>query len=199
MTPDEAPDPIAVALSVAAMLEDRGIAYVIGGSLASALYGELRSTNDVDFVVRMTSAQAAPLAQALQGEFYVSPNAMHEAVRLGSSFNAIHLRTGLKIDVFIAGDDAFDAERLAHRRSTRVRADPPGVLFMDTAEHIVLRKLEWYRRGGEVSERQWRDVLGILRAQGSHLDRERLAEWASRLGVSDLLDRAMREAGGRGG
>lgn len=193
MTPDHAPDPIAVALSVAAILERLGIAYVIGGSLASAVYGELRATNDVDFVVRMDVAQLAPLRQALQERFYVSDAAMREAVQLGTSFNAIHLPTGVKLDMFVAGDDAFDAERLTHRLRTRVRLDPPGDLFMDTAEHIVLRKLEWYRRGGEAPERQWRDVVGVLRAQGSRLDQVRMAYWAERLGVTELLSRAMGE------
>ncbi|MGH7670439.1 MAG: hypothetical protein ACRENQ_13210 [Gemmatimonadaceae bacterium] len=193
MTPDQAPDPIAVALSVAAMLERLGIAYVVGGILASAVYGELRSTNDVDLVVRMELAHVAPLAQALRERFYVSEAAMGEAVRLGTSFNAIHLSTGVKLDMFVAGQDAFDAERLTHRVPTRIRLDPPGELFLDTAEHIVLRKLEWYRRGGETSERQWRDVVGVLRTQGSRLDRAGLGHWAERLGVTDLLERAMRE------
>jgi hypothetical protein len=77
----------------------------------------------------------------------------------------------------------------------QVRTDPPGELFVDTAEHTVLGKLEWYRRGGEVSERQWRDVLGVLRVRGDSLDQARLDTWALRLGVVDLLERARREAG----
>jgi len=66
---------------------------------------------------------------------------------------------------------------------------PNGALYVDTAEHTLLRKLEWYRRGGEVSERQWRDVQAIARIQGDRLDRERLHRWAARLGVADLLER----------
>jgi len=63
-----------------------------------------------------------------------------------------------------------------------------------TAEYTVLRKLEWFRRGGEVSDRQWRDVVGILRAQGARLDRPDLTRWAERLGVVDLLTHALDEA-----
>ena len=71
-----------------------------------------------------------------------------------------------------------------------MRTDPPRELFLDTPEHSLLGKLEWYRRGGEVSDHQWRDVLGIIHAKRERLDRARLDTWAERLGVADLLDRA---------
>lgn len=193
MAPDQPPDPIGVALFVAAVMERLGIAYFAGGSLASSIHGELRSTNDVDLVADLRPSHVTPLLTALANDFYVSAEAMQEALRFGTSFNAIHLPTAVKVDVFVAGQDAFDAERLALRQRLRVRTDPPGELFVDTAEHTVLRKLEWYRRGGEVSDRQWRDVLGVLRAKGERLDQQRLDVWAQRLGVADLLERARKE------
>ena len=68
---------------------------------------------------------------------------------------------------------------------------PNGFLYVDTAEHTLLRKLAWYRRGGEASERQWRDVQAIARIQGERLERDRLQLWAARLGVTDLLQRVL--------
>jgi hypothetical protein len=65
---------------------------------------------------------------------------------------------------------------------------------VSTPEGIVLQKLAWYRKGGEVSDRQWRDVLGVLKTQGQRLDREYLARWAPSLGVVDLLQRALSQA-----
>jgi hypothetical protein len=195
MAPDQDPDPIALALVVAAILERLGIPYLVGGSLASSIHGELRSTNDVDVVANLRENHVVPLLGALSQEFYVTEEAMREALRFGTSFNAIHLPMGVKVAVFVAGRDPFNAERLAHRQRVQVRADPPGELFLDTAEHTVLRKLEWYRRGGEVSERQWRDVLGVLHAKGAQLDAVRLDTWAERLGVADLLNRARAQAG----
>jgi hypothetical protein len=58
-------------------------------------------------------------------------------------------------------------------------------------EDTLLRKLAWYRLGGEVSERQWNDVLGVLRAQGARLDLAHLHAWGETLGVADLLARAL--------
>ena len=195
MAPEGLPDPLRVALAVVAVLERLGVPYLAAGSLASSLHGEPRSTDDVDLVADLRPAQAAPLVNALGGgrDWYVNEEAVRDAIARGTSFNAVHLATGVKVDVFVVGSDAFDARRLA-ARAVRVSDDPVAVLRVDTAEHTVLRKLEWFRRGGEVSDRQWRDVIGVLRAQGGRLDREELASWAGRLGVSDLLNRALKDA-----
>ena len=187
-------DPIAVALAFTAVLDRLGVSYLVAGSLASSAHGEPRSTNDIDIVADLQPQQAGPLLQSLGDSYYVSEFAIREALRVGGAFNLIHLDTVMKIDVFIVGSDAFDRERLRMRQPLQVSAEPTAWLFVDTAEHTILRKLEWYRRGGEASERQWRDVVAILRVQGAGLDGARLAEWASRLGVADLLERASAEA-----
>lgn len=194
MAPDRPPDPLGVALAVSAVFERLEIPYLTAGSLASSLHGLPRSTIDIDLVADLKPAHVVPVLAALGHEYYVSEEAMREALRFGTSFNAIHLATAVKVDVFVAGRDPFDAERLMHRQRIRVRTDLPGELFVDTAEHTVLRKLEWYRRGGEVSDRQWTDVLGVLRVQRGRLDQSRLKTWAQRLGVTDLLERALAEA-----
>ncbi len=104
------------------------------------------------------------------------------------------MSAAVKVDVFLAGRDPFDQERLRLRERLLVSTAPPSWLWMDTAEHSVLRKLERYRRGGEVSERQWRDVVAVLRIQGSGIDSSHLDAWGGRLGVADLLERARDEA-----
>ena len=195
MAPDGLPDPLRVALAITGILERLGVRYVTAGSLASSVHGEPRSTDDVDLVADLRAAHATPLVTALRGEWYVSEETVRDAIARGASFNAIHLASGVKVDVFVVGEDAFDAHRVARGRTVRVRAEPGAVLRVDTAEYTVLRKLEWFRRGGETSDRQWRDVVGILRAQGARLDRGELATWGERLGVSDLLARATAEAG----
>ena len=188
MAPDELTDPVAIALDVGARLDAVGAAWVIGGSIAGSVHGEPRATQDVDMVVALRARAVKAFAEALGRDYYVDVDEMRAAVRSGGSFNAVHFDSAIKVDFFVAGDDAFEAERLACRLRLEV---PGGVLHVDTAEHTVLRKLEWYRRGGEVSERQWRDVQAIVRLQGDRLDRERLQRWASRLGVTDLLGRVL--------
>jgi hypothetical protein len=189
-TPDELPDPVAIALHVGALLDAIGVAWVTGGSIASSVHGEPRATQDVDMVVSPKRRQVKSLVEALARDYYVDAGVIRGAVEAATSFNAVHYASAIKVDFFVAGDDPFEAERLAKRQRVET---PGGVLYVDTAEHTLLRKLEWYRRGGEVSERQWRDVQAIARIQGDRLDRERLQRWAGRLGVADLLQRVMAE------
>ncbi len=180
-----------MAVDVTRRLESIHVPYVIGGSLASSVYGEPRATMDIDVVADLRPEAISRLVATLRPDYYVDEDVARDAAGTGGSFNAVHSRAGVKIDFFVAGADAFELERLRTRVAVPVSAVPAQVLWIDTAEHTVLRKLEWYRRGGEVSERQWRDVLAIIALQGEALDRGELARWAPLLGVSDLLARSL--------
>lgn len=194
MAPSGVPNPVEVALEFTRILESLEIRHLIGGSFASSVHGEPRSTNDVDFLADVRGKHVNPLLRALEADYYVSESAVREAIGLSGSFNAIHMDAAVKVDVFVAGDDAFDRERLERRERLPLPGEASATAYVDTAEHSVLRKLEWYRRGGEVSDRQWRDVVSILRIQGDTLDADRLDGWAERLGIGDLLERARRQA-----
>lgn len=180
-------------LHVAELLERLGIPYHVGGSVASSAHGMYRASADVDFVIDPTADQLEALARGLESEFYVSRAALAEALAHRSTFNAIHDQTSFKIDFFIKGTTPFDAEEL--RRSIRqvVGAGRERTVLLKSPEDTILRKLEWYRRGGEVSERQWQDVLSVLAAMRGQLDDEHLDRWSRELSVADLLDRARGE------
>lgn len=174
------------------------IPYLIGGSVASSLLGIPRSTNDVDLVANMQPEQVQPLIAALQSDYYISETAILEALARKSSFNLIHLATMLKIDIFILKNEPFDTNEFTRTVRTSLLENEPEALMVNLAspEDTVLRKLAWYRSGGEVSEKQWLDVLGVLKLQGAaNLDLGYMRTWAISLQISDLLQRALDEAG----
>lgn len=189
------PDPIAVTLLVIDKLDALHVPYFLGGSLASAVHGVLRTTMDADLVADLRPEHAGPLASALSPAFYVDASAIRDAIRHQSSFNAIHLETMFKVDVFVLKPRPFDRAQFERRAVQVVERAPERTAYVASAEDTILAKLEWYRLGGEVSERQWRDVVGVLNVQSDRLDYTYLRAWAGQLNVADLLERAFAEAG----
>lgn len=188
-------EPVAVTLQVTEILEKLSIAYVIGGSMASTAYGRIRTTLDVDIVADLKPEHVQPLVAALKSDFYVESTTIIDAIQRHSSCSFIHLETMFKVDLFVTKDRPFDRLQI-ERRTRKVLGDEPHqAAYVATAEDIILAKLEWYRLGGEQSERQWRDIQGILQVSGEQLDGMYLEKTAADLGVQDLLEQAFLDAG----
>ncbi len=175
-------------------LEQLGVSYHIGGSVASSVYGILRATIDADLVANLQLEQVRPLVKRLEAEYYIDEDMVQDAIKRRSSFNVIHLDTMLKVDVFIPKSRLFDQEEL-RRVQQEVLLEGTRPFNVASPESTILNKLEWYRMGGEVSDRQWNDILGVLKVQGTHLDMNYLQKWAANLNVTDLLERALVDAG----
>jgi hypothetical protein len=190
MTPSD-PEGLRVAFLVLEVLERLGVAYHLGGSYASAIHGIPRQTHDVDLVVDLPGGRIPDLVRALAGEFYVDEEAVARAVKERGSCNLVHHATGIKVDLFVKGAAPFDAAEFDRKIAVRLGDVDPHEVFVKSAEDTLLRKLLWYRLGGEVSDRQWEDVRGILNVQGERLDKAYLNDWADRLGLRDLLDRLL--------
>jgi len=188
-------DVVDIALQVTEALERCGIGYFLGGSLASSFQGEPRATNDVDLVVDLQEGQVGALVAALGADFDIDDVALRRAAAERSSWNVIYLPSATKIDLFILRASPFDRSEFARRQRVELRVGKS--LFVKSPEDSVLRKLLWYREGGEVSDRQWRDVVQVLRQSRAFIDHRYLDEWAVELGVGDLLARAGVEAGER--
>ena len=187
-------EPVEVTLKVTGVFERIGVSYLIGGSLASTLYGMVRTTQDSDIVAEMRLEHLEPFVSTLQDEFYVDVELIAEAIQRNSSFNIIHRETMFKVDVFIPRPRPFLQSQLARaQRQTFTFEAEVGAKFA-SPEDTILSKLEWYRMGGEGSERQWRDLLGVLKTRAGELDLAYLLKWANELKVSDLLERALSAA-----
>ncbi len=188
------PEPIAVTVKVTKTLEKLGIPYFIGGSLASTLYGMARTTQNADIIADMQAEHIRPFAASIQNEFFVDELMMAESIQSHTHFTIIHRESMFKVDVFIPRPRPFHLSELKRAQVQTFPGEPEVSARFASAEDTILSKLEWYRQGGEVSERQWRDVLGILRTKSGALDLDYLRTWGKELVVSDLLEQLLEES-----
>lgn len=173
-----------------AILDDLQIIYALGGSMASSVYGKVRFTEDADITVEPFPSAIDAWIKRLSPDFYVSRQAVAEALVHRSSFNVIHIATVFKIDVFVRNETPFQKRLLLHRRQVAV----PGLsrtVWAVCPEDIMLLKLDWYKQGGCVSEKQWNDILGLIDMQKDRLNLTELRRWAAELDVADLLEKAL--------
>jgi hypothetical protein len=187
-------EPIEVTFKVTDVFEKLGIAYLIAGSLASTLYGMVRTTQDSDIVANMRPEHLQPFVSALQDEFYIDEEMIAESIQRNSSFNIIHRETMFKVDVFIPRPRPFLQAQLDRAQRQTFSLETEMSAKFASPEDTILSKLEWYRMGGEVSDRQWRDIIGVLKTRAGELDLEYLRKWATELHVNDLLERALGES-----
>jgi hypothetical protein len=177
------------------VFEQLGISYLIGGSVASSVYGVARSTLDADLMADLRAEQVSTFIDLLEAEYYISEPAIRDALARHSSFNLIHFEAMVKVDIFIPKGQPFDQSTLKRKQSTQIDKTDSRPFQVASPEDIILLKLDWFRQGGSESARQWRDIIGVLRVQAKTIDREYLKEWAEKLGLSDLLSRAFQDVG----
>lgn len=191
MTLDDSP--LAIVAEVATIFDRLGIAYVVGGSIASSFYGIPRATQDADLVAALSEQNVTNLVSALGETYYADQDMIRDAIARRASFNLVHRATMFKVDVFVMRGDAYSRGEMKRGivASVETGAGLRDIRFA-SAEDTVLQKLAWFKEGGGTSERQWNDVLGILRVQPA-LDDAYLDTWADLLDITALLARARRD------
>lgn len=184
----------ALLLLVARILDAQKLPYVVGGSLASSQYGELRATNDIDLMIDLPADRVGEFVAALKPHFDIREDTVQSAVEAGRSFGALHLEWHVKVDFFPLGTSTLDRCSMDRRQVVQLGDAPSQEIYFASAEDIVLRKLEWYRKSRDVLERQLRDIAGVLKNQGNRLDLPYLRSMAAELGLASLLEGCLSEA-----
>lgn len=188
-------DPIWLVHQLASIFDFLNIPYYVSGSVASSLQGEVRFTEDLDLAIEIESEQVQPLIDALSQDFYISDVAVYEAIEgVTNSFNVIHLQTTEKADIFISRQTDFDLNKMS-RRQLYIADEPAQSFNVCSPEDTILQKLMWFKMTDFQSQKQWRDILGVIKLQRDRLDWDYLGLWSQKLEVKDSLLKAMSESG----
>ena len=189
------PDIFLAVQPVLKAFENLSIPYYIGGSVASSIYGMARATMDVDIVADLKISHINRLKQILENEYYIDDEMIADAIRSASSFNLIHLETMIKIDVFLHKEDTYAQMALLRKRKDTLEELANVEFYFCSPEDIIIAKVQWYKLGDFVSERQWLDVIGVIKVQEDLLDKKYLKRWSQKLGLASLMQKAFDEAG----
>lgn len=179
----EDPIELAVVRDVVERLSGAGIPYMLTGSLAMNYYAEPRMTRDVDVVIEVRSDDAPAVAALFADAYYADSDAIAQAIATRTSFNIIHRAALVKVDCFPRRSGAFREAEFSRRQRIRIGDTET---FIVTREDLIIAKLLWAR--DSESELQLRDVRNL--AAGAH-DAAYVRRWVERLGVAELLNRAV--------
>ena len=170
-------------------LSNAGIPYMLSGSIGSSFHGQPRATNDVDIVIATTESQLHSFLQSLGKDYYVSLDAVLEALRRESAFNVIDMQTGWKADFIIRRRRPFSTEEFQRRQKVSIMGLDTWIV---SPEDMILIKLEWAKNSK--SDRQFEDALGVAMVQFDRLDGDYLHKWAKELQVEGSLKQLLEQA-----
>ena len=174
--------------SIIETLEQLGLTYGIGGSVASSLYGEARSTIDVDISVVLPLDRVLAFTQAFQAlGYYAFLDAILDALVARQPFNIIDAQRGYKADIFPIDPDTptLQERKILSRLQRHVYDESDGAAaVLYSPEDVIVFKLKYYVLGR--MPKHLRDIGAIMSARGDALDRDYIALWADRIGAGDV-------------
>jgi len=188
-------DPSEIARILHSILEPAGILYYITGGVAALAYGDPRTTRDLDLVIAIDSSNIQTLVTALEAAGFYCPPLAVEAVQAGREtiLSVTHSELLLNADLMMNGTTEFDQTKLSRRQLVSISLDENEMFWLISPEDLILAKLQWGQRSQ--SEKQWRDVLGVMKVQGENLDRSYLSQWATAIGLETRLNEALQASG----
>ncbi|MBD2292205.1 hypothetical protein H6G06_01595 [Anabaena sphaerica FACHB-251] len=186
-------DSISLAGELHQIFESINISYYVSGGVASSIHGEPRSTRDLDLVIEINQNQIDLLVKALETSGYYCPAGAVEDLQsgYGNMLNITHTETIANADIYITDNSPFAISQM--NRRLLVDLDGIPTFWIASVEDIILQKLRWGK--GSKSEKQWRDVLGIIKLQSENLDYAYLVEWAELLDLVDDFSEVLTQAG----
>lgn len=187
------PDILAALTPVTKAFDQLSIQYYIGGSVASSIYGMARATMDVDIVADIRKFHILKLKALLEEEYYIDEDMINGAINSFSSFNLIHFETAFKIDIFIYKDEPHQRNAIERKVKDKFDEELDLEYYFSAPEDIIIAKLQWFIQGNKVSERQWLDIIGVIKVQAQNLDISYLESWSKKLGIYTLLKKAFLE------
>jgi hypothetical protein len=194
MSPMNTPEIIEALTPIVEVFDRFGIAYYIGGSVASSVHGRRRYTQDVDVVAAIQLKHVQTVVAMLQQDYYIDADMIRGAIQHRSSFSLLHHDTGVKVDVFVQKFGPFAQQEMRRAREDVLELGSRPFFFA-SPEDMILAKLDWWKLGGGVSNRQWNDLVEIMKEKHAALDIAYLRQSAPMLGIADLLEKAFNDAG----
>ncbi|OZH53703.1 hypothetical protein AFK68_15885 [Hydrocoleum sp. CS-953] len=185
---------IDLALNLGEILDNLNIPYYLSRGLASSFWGERRQTEDADIAIILEPDKVEQLITALSTEFYLSDTAIDDALRgRTNSFNVIHTASAIKADIYpIKQSNDFELSAMSRRKQVKLFSGNKSI-YITSPEDIILHKLIWYKIADNYSLKQWRDILGVIKARRKILDFDYLRLWSSQLKLTPELDKALDE------
>jgi hypothetical protein len=140
------------------------LAWYVTGSMASNYWGIPRTTHDLDFVIQLPPSAVDALVEAFVSDFYIDETAIRAAYRAPFQFNAIDLRSSLKVDFWLPKGEPFEQEMFSRRQNVTILGESAWIA---SPEDVILHKLLWNKISP--SERQMRDAAGVFAVQRENL------------------------------
>lgn len=189
-------DAIQAARPLVSIFQQLNIPCYFGGSIASSIHGNPRSTIDADLVADIRPEQVETLFTKTDASYFADLESIRQAVHQRDSFNLLHKEMLVKVDVFVLRHYLYERQAMARIQDLAMDpANPEDLLPFCSVEDIILHKLMWYDQGGRTSERQWSDLQIVIKVQADALDRGYLDKWAEHLDVMGLLREAITQSG----